>query len=431
MNIREAAVRTLYEIDVNNAYSNAAMKKILAENSFEKRDKALFSEIVCGTLKNKIKIDYVISTFSRVKPKKISPWVLNILRTGAYQILFLDRVPDSAACNEAARLAGKYSNRGSVGFVNGMLRSISRNKSSISYPVRENGALKFLSVEYSYPEWLAEKLIKQYGEEKAERFMCESNKAHKTYIRVNALKTNTEELKRIFENMGIAAEATSLSENMLKASPGIDLTLTDEYKNGLFSIQNVSSKLAADILNPSEGDLVIDMCAAPGGKSCAMAEKMRNKGTVYAFDIYPHKIELIKKSAERTGLGIIKAEVSDALNLRDDLVGRADKVLADVPCSGIGTIHKKPDIKFTRKKEDIEELSRVQKKILQNASEYLKDGGELLYSTCTVFKEENEENVNWFLSNNTSFEKLYEKQILTSSDGETGFYICKMRKNAK
>lgn len=231
--------------------------------------------------------------------------------------------------------------------------------------------------------------------------------------------------------MGIAAEATSLSENMLKASPGIDLTLTDEYKNGLFSIQNVSSKLAADILNPSEGDLVIDMCAAPGGKSCAMAEKMRNKGTVYAFDIYPHKIELIKKSAERTGLGIIKAEVSDALNLRDDLVGRADKVLADVPCSGIGTIHKKPDIKFTRKKEDIEELSRVQKKILQNASEYLKDGGELLYSTCTVFKEENEENVNWFLSNNTSFEKLYEKQILTSSDGETGFYICKMRKNAK
>lgn len=426
MNSREAALKALYEIDVNNAYTNSVLNSIIKEANLDTREKALFSEIVYGVVKNRLKIDYVINSFSKVKTKKISAWVLNIIRIGIYQILFLDKIPDSAACNECVKLAKKYSNKGGVGFVNGILRNISRLKENITYPSCEEDKIKYFSVKYSFPEWMVRKLVSQYGEEVSEKYMHESNLPHGTDIRVNTLKTNVSEISEIFSEKGINHKFSDKAESIISVYANINLTLMDEYVNGLFSLQNSSSKRAIDVLSPVEGDFIIDVCAAPGGKSCAAAEMMKNKGNVFSFDLYEHKKHLIEKAANRLGINIISADVCDASILNEELVGKADKVIIDAPCSGIGVIHKKPDIKWTRKEEDIPELKNIQRKILETASKYVKQGGVLLYSTCTVFKEENEDNIAEFLRENKAFVKEYDEQILTGAAGESGFYICKM-----
>lgn len=425
MNSREAALKALYDIDVNNAYTNSALNLIIKEAELDIKDKALLSEIVYGVVKNRLRIDYVIGRFSKVKLKKVSVWVLNILRIGIYQILFLDRIPDSAACNECVKLAKKYSNKGGVGFVNGVLRNVARSKNSIDFPMCDD-RIKYFSLQYSFPEWVVKKLCSQYGEDIAEKFMKECNLPHGTFVRVNTLKTTVKEVSEIFSRNDINHSISDKSENLIYVDENINLTQLDEYKNGFFSLQNFSSKRAVDILSPREGETIIDVCAAPGGKSCASAEVMGNKGKIFSFDLYEHKKLLIQNSAKRLGIDIITANVSDALVLNNDLVAKADRVLIDAPCSGIGVIHKKPDIKWKRKEEDINELKAIQMKILNNASKYVKPGGILLYSTCTVFREENEDNVDAFLKDNPYFSKEYEEQILTSSAGESGFYICKM-----
>ena len=428
MNIREAALKILYEVDVNKAYTNAQLGKFFASGDIDSRDRALLFELVSGTLKNRMKIDYIISRFSKLKLKKISPWVINILRLGVYQIFFLDKIPNSAACNESTNLAKKYSNKGSVGFVNGILRSVCREINNISFPEKDRGLIDYYSVEYSFPKWITEKLICDFGEEKASLFMKESNKPHGTYVRVNSLKSDCDSILNLFAELGIEAYVSDFAENIIYVLSNIDLTNLEEYKNGLFSLQNVSSKRAVDILNPQKGDIVFDLCAAPGGKSCACAEIMGNEGEIYSFDIHKHKIELINNSAKRLGINIIKAGIADSQILNKSFLNKADKVIADVPCSGVGTIHKKPDIKWTRCEEDIKSLRDIQLNILDCASKYVKCGGEILYSTCTVFKEENSDNINNFLNKNNNFEKVCEEQILTGEKGETGFYICKIKK---
>lgn len=425
MNAREAAFKALLDIEQNGAYVNTEILKMLSEPDFEEKDKALFSALTVGVIKNKLRLDYVIKQFSKTRLKKLSLKVLIILRMGAYQILFLDKVPESAACNESVKLTKKYFNLKSTGFVNGILRNIARNSEKIVYPPRDN-ITEFLSVEYSFPMWICEKLVIQYGAEKAEDFMKNSNEPHGVFIRVNRLKTSADELLNIFKTKDINAEV--VGDDMLYITSAANLINFDEYKSGMFSIQNYSSAKAAEILEPKENETVIDVCAAPGGKSCAAAEKMNNRGTVYSFDIYEHKINLIKNSAERLGISIINAEVNDGENPKKELFGKADRVILDAPCSGIGVIHKKPDIKWTRNSEDIAELAKLQRSLLQKSKNYLKPGGIMLYSTCTVFKEENEENIKWFLSSSSDFEKVYEEQILTDEKGESGFYICKLKK---
>lgn len=426
MNSREAALKVLCEIDVNKAYINSALNSAIKDNELCDRDKALLSEIVYGAVKNRLCLDYVIDIFSKLKSNKISAWVLNILRMGIYQILFLDKIPDSAACNECVKLAKKYSNKGGAGFVNGLLRNVVRSKNTIEYPSAESDIIKYLSVRYSFPEWMTKKLINQYGADSAEEFMRESNLPHGIDIRVNTLLTSAAELSEILQEKGIKNKLSDRALNIISVFANMNLTSLEEYKKGLFSLQNSSSKKAVDILNPQPGELLIDVCAAPGGKSCAAAEIMKNKGKIYSFDIHRHKIELIEKSAQRLGINIICADVNDASVLNTNFIKKADKVIIDVPCSGIGVIHKKPDIKWTRREEDIKELKAVQKKILSVSSKYVKPGGSLLYSTCTVFREENQDNVNEFLEHNPEFIKEHEEQILTGKSGESGFYICKM-----
>lgn len=428
MNVREVALKAIYNIEKEEAYFSAELKKALENSSISDKDKGLLTEIIYGVIKNRLFLDYVISAFSKIKLNKLSDWVLNILRIGVYQIIFLDRIPESAACNESVKLAKKYSNKGGYGFVNGVLRTIVRNKDSIKLPDEKADILRFLSVKYSYPQWLVKKLVEQFGQEKAEKFMNESNLPHGTDIRVNILKTNLVDITKLFDESNIKYEVYENAENIISVKSNVNLTLTKEYKEGLFSLQNSSSKSAVDILKPEAGNTVIDVCAAPGGKSCAMAEIMQNKGRIYSFDLYEHKKELILNSAKRLGIDIIEASVFDATILNESLLEKADKVLVDAPCSGIGVIHKKPDIKWKRKETDIKELSAIQKSILHNASKYVKSGGELLYSTCTVLKEENEEVIKEFLRTEKNFRVNFEKQILTSEYGESGFYICKMQK---
>ncbi len=427
MTAREAALKALYSIEKSGTYTNAALKEALYTDGLSPQDKGFVTELIYGVVANKSAIDYIIMQFSKIKIKKMTPWVLGILRMGVYQIYYMDKVPHSAACNEAVKLSKKYSHNAASGFVNGVLRSAVRAYADFKFPVSGN-AVKDLSLEYSYPEWITEKIIEEYGEDRCREFYMENRKAHASAIRVNSLKTNTAELKLLLENEGLECDLVDGYENALIVKGKLNVENSEAYKKGLYSLQNLSSQKAVDVLAPKPNQYVLDMCAAPGGKSCAIAEKMNNLGTLLSFDVFSHKVELIKKSAERLGIDIIDAKLMDSTVLCDELADSADCVLADVPCSGLGVIHKKPDIKWTRTPQDVAELCKIQEKILSNAAKYVKTGGVLVYSTCTILPEENKFRIHEFLNNNKNFEIEYEEQILTDALGKSGFYICKMVK---
>ncbi len=427
MTAREIALKALYSIEKSGAYINSAIKEALSKGELSDRDKGLVTELIYGVIANKSAIDYIIMQFSKIKIKKMTPWVLGILRMGIYQIYYMDKIPHSAACNESVILAKKYSHGAGSGFVNGVLRSAARACGDFKFP--ESGdAVKDLSLEYSYPVWITEKLVSEYGEERCRQLFEENRKAHGTAIRVNTLKTSVEELIKALADEGLECEAVDGFKNALIVKGKLNIEGSEAYKNGLYSLQNLSSQRAVMVLEPKPSAFVIDMCAAPGGKSCAIAEKMENCGTVLSFDIFPHKVELIQKAAKRLGIDIIEAKVMDSSVLCEELLEKADYVLADVPCSGLGVVHKKPDIKWSRTKDDIDELCRIQKKILNNAAAYVKPGGTLVYSTCTILPEENRLRIQEFLDNRSEFKKICEEQLLTSALGESGFYICKMVK---
>ena len=428
MTAREVALKALYSIEKSGEYTNAALKEALSRSELSSQDKGLVTELIYGVVANKSAIDYIIMQFSKIKIKKMTPWVISILRMGIYQIYYMDKIPHSAACNEAVKLSKKYSHGAGSGFVNGVLRSSVRSYTEFNFPV-SGDAVKDLSLEYSYPEWITEKLISEYGEEKCRELYIENRKSHRTAIRVNCLKTTKPDLVKLLEKEGLECRNAENLEKALFVNGKLNIENSDAYQKGLYSLQNISSQKAVEVLNPQMGQFVVDMCAAPGGKSCAIAEKMQNSGRVLSFDIFPHKVELIKKAAGRLGIDIIDAKVADGTQFCEDLVEKADCVLADVPCSGLGVIHKKPDIKWTRTVDDIAELCKIQKKILDNGAKYVKSGGTLVYSTCTILPEENRLRIQEFLKENKNFNIEYEEQILTSPMGESGFYICKMVKD--
>ena len=426
MNAREIALKALVDIDTNETYINAALKEALSVGDLSSVDKGFVTELIYGVISNKTAIDFIISKYSKVKIKKMTPWVLNILRMGVFQLHFMDKVPPSAACNEAVKLANKYSHRAGSGFVNGVLRAVSRGKDDFEFPKMDD-ITEELSLEFSYPIWMTKALIKEYGEEECRKLFEENNKPHGVFIRVNQLKTTEDGLIETLGKEGNSCEKTGV-KNCLKVLGKLNVENSAAYKDGLYSLQNISSQMAVEALDPNADELIVDMCAAPGGKSCAIAERMGNMGKVFSFDVFSHKVELIKKSAERLGIDIITPKVQDSREKIESLVEKADKVLADVPCSGLGVIHKKPDIKWKRKEEDILELCALQRDILETASSYVKKGGTLVYSTCTILPEENRIRIFEFLKNHSEYKKVSEQQILTTENGESGFYICKMIK---
>ncbi|MBQ7986001.1 MAG: 16S rRNA (cytosine(967)-C(5))-methyltransferase RsmB [Clostridia bacterium] len=423
-NPREAALFALYEIEYNGAYSNMAVKDALPKLT-DSRDKGLVTQLVYGVVRRKLTLDYIISRYSKVKIKKLSKYVLLILRMGVYQLYFTDKIPESAAVNESVKLAKKYCGKSS-GFVNGILHSVIRGKDTLEYP---KDKIENLSVKYSFTEEMVE-LFWDTGF--CEELLDALNGEPETTVRVNTLKN--EELETECEVSQIYSGARILK--------GTDIANNPDYQKGRIIVQDIAAMMASLALSPKPNDTCIDMCASPGGKTTHLAELMENKGRIYAFDIHPHKIEIINKNAERMGISIIDAKVGDALKLNQELIGKADKVLADVPCSGLGIIRRKPDIKWN--KDEIETLPEIQLKILENASKYLKDGGELVYSTCTILRRENEDVVMRFLEENKDFELLpielpqklarENKGYITlypNIDGTDGFFICKVKRKCK
>lgn len=418
MNTRELAVKTLYEITYNGAFSNIAVKDALVGREMSKQDKDFFSRIVYGTLDKELTLDYMISKLSKIKLKKISKYILIILRIGLYQIKFMDSVPDSAAVNESVRLARRYGHNASAGYVNGLLRNASVTE--ISYPEEKT---EYLSVKYSFPKDMCEKWINDFGFEFTEKLMKAFERPQPLILRPNTLKVSAEKLCEKLSERGISSE---VSDGAVKAD-GFDIARDKLYNEGYYTVQDTAAMQSALSLKPKPGETVIDMCAAPGGKTTQMAEMMKNTGKIFAFDVYPHKVELIKKNAERLGITIISAQVGDSSRLVKELCGKADKVLCDVPCTGTGIIGRKPDIKRKRR-TDGENIIILQKQILENAAKYLKQGGTLLYSTCSIEKEENNGVTDRFIAESRGFEKIYEKTFYPHIDGTDGFYVCMIRK---
>ena len=398
INSREVAMEAIYKIFVDNSYNNIILKNILKQNgAMCLSDKAFVTEVVNGTLRNIYYIDYVINSFSNTKVEKIKPWLLAILRISIYQILFMDRIPNFAVCDEAVKLTKLKGYKRLSGFVNGVLRNISRNTNNINLP--EYRTLEYLNIKYSFPMWLIKMWCCEYDYDFVESLCRTSNMAPDVTIVVNKLKTNVEILKRELEIDNILIENSKNNKNILHIKKTSDITKLSSFKKGYFHIQDESSFIAVEALNPQKGDKILDVCSAPGGKSILCAEFMDNKGLIISRDIYEHKLDLIKESINRLGIEIIKLEKKDALNYYENDFESFDKVIVDVPCSGFGIVRKKPDIKFRRTGNDIDELIKIQRIILENASKYVKKGGTLLYTTCTICKKENIKNVDWFLQN--------------------------------
>jgi 16S rRNA (cytosine967-C5)-methyltransferase len=442
---REIALKILFDVSEKDAYSNISLNKHLEAHDLKKVEKAFITELVYGTIQWRLTIDYIIQKFSSVKLKKISPWILNIMRLGVYQIIYLDKVPESAACNESVSLSKKYGHSASSRFVNAVLRNIIRNKENIEYPDRETDFEKFLSVKYSHPEWLVKNWVKRFGNDFTESLLISNNKLPDFSIRVNTLKITKDQLIEQFNQNEIEfKKAKYIDEALILQNPS-GISKMDEFKKGYFAIQDESSMLVARILDPKPGELVIDVCSAPGGKTTHIAQLMGNTGTVISRDLHMHKINLINEAVKRLGINIVRAEQFDATVLDENYIKKADRVLVDAPCTGLGIINRKPDIKWSKTLEDKKEITKIQLKILKTASEYVKYGGTLVYSTCTIEWDENEGIVREFLSDKNEFyleditsnispkiEKATAKegfiQLFPNIDDVDGFFIAKLKR---
>lgn len=415
---RKVAVLALGNIFTDGAYSNIAVNSHLKQADLTPADKAFATALIYGVLDRKITLDYVIKSFVKTPLKKLSPFTLNNLRVALYQIMFMDKIPESAAVNEAVKLVKKSKESRNAGFVNAVLRNILRAESLLP----TGDSVSDLSVIYSCPESIIESFISDYGKETAVIILAQSLKPAPLTIRVNTIKTD---IKTFVEEMPDSVAVKP--EGAVVLNKGIDINNNPLYKKGHFYVQDTASQTAVSVLAPKPADRVLDMCAAPGGKSFAMALLMENKGEIISCDIYDHKCELIKKSVNRMGLDIIKPTVQDATIFNADF-GEFDCVLCDVPCSGLGIIRRKPDIKY-KDFSEFDSLIPIQTEILNNAKNYVKKDGRLLYSTCTLRKAENEDIINKFLAENSGFKLEYSHTFMPHIDGTDGFYCALLIKN--
>lgn len=409
-NSRLVAFEILYDILKDNAYSNIAIDKAL--KSVE-TDKAFVSSLVYGVVERKITLDYILSSYLNGKTK---PKVKMILYLGVYQLYFMSKVPVSAAINESVELAkevgaGFYSN-----LVNAVLHNVDDNRIDIN-------ALEDLSIKYSCPEHLIAMWKKAYGEEKTLQILSSINEKPPVFAVPNHLFVDTDECLYELNNAEILGE---IVDDIIMINSPFDLNNCKPFYDGLFHIEDLSSYHCAMALGAQETDVVYDVCSAPGGKAFTIAESMKNNGMVYAFDLHKHRVELIEKSAERLGLTNIVCGVNDALEYNASLC-KADKILCDVPCSGFGIIRRKPEIRY-KNLDSIKALPDIQYRILETSSCYLKNGGRIIYSTCTLNKRENEKVVEKFLENHSNFKLIEENTTFPSRLGGDGFYFALMEK---
>lgn len=400
INPREVAAEALTEILAEGAYSNVALRRLLRQNgAMSRQERAFVTEAVNGTLRSLIYIDYLLDAFSTIPAGKMKPWLAAVMRMAVYQMLFM-QVPDSAACNEAVKLAEARGYHALKGFVNGVLRRLAREWENV--PLPGAGTPERLSVRYSHPLWLVRMWIAYYGFAETERLCATNNRPPDVAVRVNTLKTTAESLRKTLEEGGMEVMPGKVCSNALHLAKTADLAKLAAFREGLFHIQDESSQLAVRVLDPQKGESILDICAAPGGKSFSMAEEMEDKGRIVSRDIHAHKIGLMAESAARLGITCMECAQKDAAE-PDSENGLFDKVLADVPCSGLGLVRKKPDIRLKKTGDEIDSLIGIQRKILENAGSLVRPGGVLVYCTCTLSRKENEKNVEWFLSGHPEF----------------------------
>lgn len=421
INIRALSLELLLEITEGKGYSHVVLRGALEKYQYlSKQDRAFLTRLTEGTVERMLELDDIIGQYSKVPVKKLKPVIRGILRLSVYQLRYMDRIPASAVCNEAVKLTGKKGFGNLKGFVNGVLRSIARELPGI--------VCQDLWTRYSTPKWIVEQWMEQYGEEKTLQMLAGQYKQRPLTIRANLLKTTKEQLKERLQAEGVCVQEVDGTACALSISDYDHLRALSSFREGLFQVQDVSSMQAALLAAPKAGDYCIDVCAAPGGKSLHLAELMRGTGFVEARDLTLEKVALIEENIARMGTENIKALQMDATILDEGSIQRADVVLADLPCSGLGVLGKKRDLKYRISREQQKELVILQRLILDTVCRYVKPGGTLLYSTCTVHKEENEENTRWFLAGHP-FVLKEEVQMLPGMGLWDGFYIAKMERS--
>lgn len=400
MDAREVALLTLFACERQGAWSDGHLKKAIRDAGLDARDGGLATRLCAGVLQNKMLLDHYLEHFSSVKLSKMEGKVLIALRLGLYQLLFMDRIPASAAVNTSVDLARKHSrNPKAAGLVNGILRTITRQE---TMPEIVGEDIFRLSVQYSHPQWLVEQFLQQLGAEETQALLACDNSEPPIYAQWNPVKGSLESLVHRLEEEDVTVQAHPWLEGCLTLSGTGDLERLPSFREGLFTIQDPAAKLAALAAAPTPGSRVLDVCAAPGGKSFAAAMAMENRGEIVSCDIHPHKQTLIEKGAQRLGLSCVAARTLDARAFEPEFEKAFDLVIADVPCSGLGVIRKKPDIRYKDPKP-LENLPAIQSAILENVSRYVKPGGVLLYSTCTILERENEAVVSGFLKKHPDF----------------------------
>ncbi|ORX24302.1 16S rRNA (cytosine(967)-C(5))-methyltransferase [Thermoanaerobacterium sp. PSU-2] len=446
MNQRNTAFKILYDIIVKKGYSNIVLNKYLNNNELRDIDKSFIKEIVFGTIERKQTLDQIIDRCSSKGIKKIDNKILIILEMGLYQIIYMDKVPQYAAISEAVNLAKEYAGIHASKFVNAVLRNYVRNSAKIDILKSDKNVVEYMAFKYSYPEWIVKRLLNNYDKDTAEDILKSLNEKPQISIRLNTLKIGSKDFEKILIDKGLNFKKGSYVDDAyyidLKNIAGDEI-----YKNGFVQIQDEGAMIISKVLSPNPDDLIIDVCSAPGGKTTHISQLMNNKGKVIAFDIHEHKIDLIRMNCKRLGVNNVDAYVFDSTKINEKYIDKADKVLADVPCTGIGIIRKKPDIKLKNyTDEDIKKLNNIQYSILSSSSKYVKKGGYILYSTCTIGREENMNIIDRFLGENKNFEIsdirpfLSEKlasqvdgkgylQLLPNINNTDGFFICKLQRN--
>jgi 16S rRNA (cytosine967-C5)-methyltransferase len=441
-NVRESAMDLLTAIEKNQSYSNLLLNNTIEKNELSAKDVGLLTELTYGTLQRRMALDFFLKPFLKDNTK-LASWIIHLLRITLYQMVYLDRIPDRAAIYEAVEIAKKRGHKGIASLVNGVLRSIQRegipSLNEVADPIER------LSIETSHPEWLVNRWVSQFGYDKT-KAMCEINlTAPMQTARVNLTKISRDECVAILEEDGFQIEKSPIIPEAIRCLKG-NLASTISFKYGMFTIQDESSMLAAYALGAEENEFVLDACAAPGGKSTHIAEKMKNSGEIFSVDIHEHKVKLIKDNARRLGIENIKTIAMDSRLLGEEFKEESfDRILLDAPCSGLGVMRRKPDMKYTKTEQDVMRLSTIQQDLLKSVAPLLKKGGILVYSTCTVDKEENEETISAFLQENPQFEEDlqlkermpeaiqplitgFDLQVFPQDFGSDGFYIASLRK---
>jgi len=421
---RKTAYLTLVDVEAKRAYSNLALNHKIALT--KPNSPAFVRELVYGVLENKIRLDYYIDMLVKDGIESLKNPELIIMRMGIYQLGYMDSVPEYAAVNESVILAKRYC-KSKAGLVNGVLREYQNKKISMRLPERDLDEVRYLSVKYSYAPWIISLWLQHYDKEFVESLLEAGNARPPMTIRMNWLKVIKADLMKALKERGFEAEDGKLCQNAIHVK-GSGLLESDLYEMGLFTPQDESSMLVAEKLDPKQGDLVMDVCAAPGGKTTAIAERMNNTCKIIASDIYRRKLDIVDKEAKRLGITNIETRSWDATRVDSTMVQKDDKVMVDVPCSGLGVVRRKPEIKYKEMTNEIHLLPKKQQAILSASSEYVKPGGTLVYSTCTINPEENEQVISAFLKSHSKFELVERILLLPNTDDTDGFFICVMKR---